>query len=45
MDLVAGVTSAVTLSVRRELLVDPPLETWLRDHLIGRIPGASDESQ
>jgi sporulation protein YlmC with PRC-barrel domain len=44
IDLVAGVDSAVHLSVARELLPDPPLETWLRDHLIGRIPGASDES-
>jgi hypothetical protein len=26
------------------LLPDPPLETWLRDHLIGRIPGATDAS-
>ena len=41
-DLVAELTSAVNLSVRRELLPDPPLETWLRDHLIGRIPGATD---
>jgi sporulation protein YlmC with PRC-barrel domain len=40
--LVAEITSAVNLSVRRELLPDPPLETWLREHLIGRIPGASD---
>jgi sporulation protein YlmC with PRC-barrel domain len=39
-DLVATVDSAVTLSVRRELLADPPLESWLREHLIGRIPGA-----
>ena len=37
-DLVAKVDSAVHLSVARELLPDPPLETWLRDHLIGRIP-------
>jgi sporulation protein YlmC with PRC-barrel domain len=43
-DLVATVDSAVNLSVRRELLADPPLEVWLRDHLIGRIPGASHES-
>jgi sporulation protein YlmC with PRC-barrel domain len=41
-DLVAEITSAINLSVRRELLPDPPLETWLREHLIGRIPGASD---
>jgi sporulation protein YlmC with PRC-barrel domain len=41
-DLVAELTSAVNLSVRRELLPDPPLEMWLRDHLIGRIPGATD---
>jgi sporulation protein YlmC with PRC-barrel domain len=41
-DLVAEVDSAVTLSVRRERLPDPPLEAWLREHLIGRIPGAGD---
>jgi len=41
-DLVAEITSSINLSVRRELLPDPPLETWLREHLIGRIPGASD---
>ncbi|MEU4217920.1 hypothetical protein [Actinoplanes sp. NPDC026623] len=41
-DLVAGIDSAVHLSVRRELLPDPALEAWLRDNLIGRIPGASD---
>ena len=43
-DLVAEVNSAVVLSVRRELLADPPLESWLRDHLVGRIPGAGHES-
>lgn len=43
-DLVDKVDSAVRLSVPRELLADPPLETWLRDHLIGRIPGARDAS-
>jgi sporulation protein YlmC with PRC-barrel domain len=41
-DLVAEINSAVNLSVRRELLPDPPLETWLREHLVGRLPGASD---
>jgi sporulation protein YlmC with PRC-barrel domain len=44
IDLVATVDSAVNLSVRRELLTDPPLETWLREHLIARIPGATHES-
>jgi sporulation protein YlmC with PRC-barrel domain len=39
---VAGVGSAVELSIARELLDTPPLETWLRDRLIGRIPGARD---
>jgi len=43
-DLVAEIDSAVNLSVRRELLADPPLEVWLRDHVIGRIPGADDAS-
>jgi sporulation protein YlmC with PRC-barrel domain len=44
IDLVDKIDSAVHLSVERELLPDPPLETWLRDHLIGRIPGARHES-
>jgi sporulation protein YlmC with PRC-barrel domain len=43
-DLVSELNSAVNLSVHRQLLPDPPLETWLRDHLIGRIPGAFDGS-
>jgi sporulation protein YlmC with PRC-barrel domain len=41
-DLVGEVASAVTLTVSRERLPDPPLEAWLREHLIGRIPGAGD---
>jgi sporulation protein YlmC with PRC-barrel domain len=44
MSFIAEVTSAINLSVRRELLTDPPLEIWLRDHLIGRIPGARNET-
>ena len=44
LDQVESIGSAVNLSVQRELLPDPPLETWLRDHLIGRIPGAGHES-
>lgn len=44
MDLVASVESAVTLSVKRELLPDSPVESWLRDHLIARIPGSGHES-
>jgi sporulation protein YlmC with PRC-barrel domain len=43
-DLVAEIDSAVNLSVRRDLLADPPLEAWLREHVIGRIPGADDAS-
>ena len=43
-DLVAELTSAVNLSVRRDVLPDPALETWLRDHLVARIPGATDAS-
>ena len=38
-DLVTTVGPAITLSVDREVLVEPQLESWLRDHLIGRIPG------
>jgi sporulation protein YlmC with PRC-barrel domain len=41
--LVAEVTSAVNLSVRHEQLPSPPLEAWLREHLIDRIPGADHE--
>jgi sporulation protein YlmC with PRC-barrel domain len=44
MEQVAGIDSAVNLSVKRELLRAPALETWLRDHLIDRIPGAHHES-
>src|SRR3954463_7517092 len=33
IDLVDHVDSAVNLKVNRALLQDPPLETWLRDHL------------
>jgi sporulation protein YlmC with PRC-barrel domain len=39
-EVVADVGAAITLSLRRELLTEPPLESWLRDNLIGRIPGA-----
>jgi sporulation protein YlmC with PRC-barrel domain len=42
--LVATVGSAVNLSVSREQLPEAPLEAWLRDHLIDRIPGAGDAS-
>ncbi|WIM93025.1 hypothetical protein ACTOB_004990 [Actinoplanes oblitus] len=41
-DYVGTVDSAVKLTVARELLPDAPLETWLRDHLITRIPGADN---
>jgi sporulation protein YlmC with PRC-barrel domain len=41
-DLVGEVASAVTLTVSRERLPDPPLEAWLREHVVDRIPGAGD---
>jgi sporulation protein YlmC with PRC-barrel domain len=44
-DLVTDIGPAITLSVRRELLPDPPLEDWLRSNLIGRIPGAHHAGQ
>jgi len=44
MELIADIDNTVTLSVKRELLPDPPLEAWLRDHLITRIPGNRHES-
>jgi len=43
--MVTTVGSEITLAVRRDQLVEPPLESWLREHLIGRIPGADHEGQ
>ena len=40
--LVADTDTAVTLTVTRGQLPEPRSETWLREHLIGRIPGAGD---
>ncbi|GGU77125.1 PRC-barrel domain-containing protein [Lentzea flava] len=42
---VAEIGSAIRLDVRHELLNTPALELWLRDNVIGRIPGASDAGQ
>jgi sporulation protein YlmC with PRC-barrel domain len=36
------VDTMIHLRIRRELLPEPALEEWLRDHVIARIPGASD---
>jgi sporulation protein YlmC with PRC-barrel domain len=44
-DLVAEVGSEIRLSIRGELLTELPLEAWLREHLIDRIPGADVEGQ
>ncbi|WP_199512530.1 hypothetical protein [Nucisporomicrobium flavum] len=41
---VGAIGSAIDLIVSRDELPEPALETWLRDHLIGRIPGAGHES-
>ncbi|UQU67809.1 hypothetical protein COUCH_16695 [Couchioplanes caeruleus] len=41
---VGAIGSAIDLTVSRDELPEPALETWLRDHLIGRIPGAGHES-
>lgn len=40
ISIVDRIGSAVTLTIRRELLTVPPLEKWLTDHLIQKIPGA-----
>jgi sporulation protein YlmC with PRC-barrel domain len=42
---VTQIDSEITVGLRAELFPTPPLESWLRDKLIGRIPGARDESQ
>lgn len=44
-DRVAEVGSAIRLDVRHELLDTPAMELWLRDNVIGRIPGATDAGQ
>jgi len=44
-DLVDTVGSEVNLSVPRDRLGEPPLETWLREHLMDRIPGADRAGQ
>jgi sporulation protein YlmC with PRC-barrel domain len=38
--LVGGVDCVVQLTVCRDLLPEPELESWLREHLIARIPGS-----
>lgn len=43
IDLVREAGSAIRLSVSRDLLGEPELEAWLREHIIKRIPGAKDE--
>lgn len=45
IDLVRETGAAITLSVSRDLLVEPELESWLRDHVIARIPGASADPE
>jgi sporulation protein YlmC with PRC-barrel domain len=44
-EMVADVGSAITLSVVRDMLTEPALEVWLREHLIGRIPGAEHDDE
>ena len=39
-ELVRGTEAAVRLTVSRDLLAEPELEAWLREHLISRIPGS-----
>ena len=42
---VSEVGSHITVPLRKEILTEAPLEQWLRDHLISRIPGATDAGQ
>lgn len=41
-DVVGEVGGAVTLTISRDLLTEPELERWLREHVISRIPGSGD---
>lgn len=45
IDVVRETAAAITLSVRRDLLAEPELEAWLREHVIARIPGARDDPE
>jgi sporulation protein YlmC with PRC-barrel domain len=45
VSVIDDIGSAITLNIRRELLATPPLEAWLGQHVIGRIPGARDAGQ
>jgi sporulation protein YlmC with PRC-barrel domain len=42
---VTHVDTAIIIGIRRELFPTPPLEAWLHDKIIGRIPGAPDASK
>jgi sporulation protein YlmC with PRC-barrel domain len=42
---VTKVGSEVIIGLRPELFEPPPLEKWLRDKVIGRIPGAHDANE
>lgn len=42
---VASIGSAVKLSIRRDDMPTPPLEQWLGDQFIDRIPGAGHAGQ
>jgi sporulation protein YlmC with PRC-barrel domain len=41
-DVVGDVGIAITLTISRDLLAEPELEHWLRNHVIARIPGSGD---
>jgi sporulation protein YlmC with PRC-barrel domain len=45
IDIVRDTGAAVTLSLSRDLLTEPELETWLREHVIARIPGSSADPE
>jgi sporulation protein YlmC with PRC-barrel domain len=45
MALVQHIGSAVVLSVRREELDVAPLERWVREHVVSRIPGSRHEGE
>jgi sporulation protein YlmC with PRC-barrel domain len=45
MSLVREIGSAVTLNAGHAQLDIAPLERWVEQHLVGRIPGAGHESQ
>jgi hypothetical protein len=45
MTLVQDIGSAITLSASRADLAVAPLEDWVREHIVARVPGSRHASE